>query len=425
MSKALIVDPSRVVTSILSSLFARHGMEPCAIASGHEALKVVKTEPVEFMCFAYELGDMTGIDFFIRAKAEKILHNAPSVLFATSHDKDIVDRAIEAGVTECFSKYQMADFERFVEKFAAANRRRIAGSILLVEDSASMAMYCRQVLENMGLNVDVCESAEEAADRFARGNYDLVVADYKLAGTETALWLVRAVRGTAGRKSMTPILVMSGLDDITRKVEILRNGANDFVAKPPVAEELEVRVVNLLTMQSLVRQLEAQHEAMKDMAMRDQLTSLHNRHYLEGRLPELIREARYNKQPVTLVVVDVDNFKRVNDTHGHKVGDMVLEQLAQLLQRFVAAGEIMARVGGEEFLAVLPGVALVEAVARTEAWREGIETLCPGDMAVTASFGIAALAEGETYDQLFRRADDAVYRAKSGGRNRVETEQST
>ncbi len=418
----LIVEPSRTVAFTLSTLFGKYGFESRVARSGQEALEMLKSAPSDLLCFTFELGDMDGIEFFVSAKAYKLVHHQPALMFAATPRKAVINRALMAGVTECFAKRNLPQLELFVERFAASNHVCISGKVLLVEDSMSSAMFYRQVLERMGLQIEHCKSAEEAILRVSAGaRYDLVVTDYILAGAQTGFSVIRAVRSSFGKSALTPILAISSFDDIARKVEILRNGANDFVGKPVVPEELEVRVFNMLKMQKLMQRLESQHEVMKDIAMRDTLTSLYNRYHLNEISPGLIAEAHESEQSLSLMVVDADHFKQINDTRGHKTGDEVLQQIARALQGICRSDDLVARIGGEEFVVVLPGVGLAEARSRGDATRARIEGLKPGGIMVTASIGIATLRKGETYDELFRRADSAMYRAKSAGRNRIVT----
>lgn len=261
--KVLIVDPSSSVIFSLTAMFTKYGFECRVAADGQSALNILECEPVDLLCFTYELADMDGVDFLIAAKARKLLHHQPSLMFASTQDKEITARALMAGVTECFSKQRQDQLEHFVERFVETNRRRIQGNVLLVEDSTSSTLYFKQVLERIGLHVDACRNAEDAIRLFTEQDYDLVLADYVLDGEQSGLAVIRAVRESEARKAQTPILAISSFGDTARKVEIFRSGANDFVSKPMVAEVLEMRVHNLLKMQKLMRQLESQHAAMK------------------------------------------------------------------------------------------------------------------------------------------------------------------
>ncbi|MDR1996628.1 diguanylate cyclase [Azonexus sp.] len=164
--------------------------------------------------------------------------------------------------------------------------------------------------------------------------------------------------------------------------------------------------------------------ALQEQAVRDGLTGLHNRRYLDGILEREVSRARREGSPLSLVMLDIDHFKRVNDTYGHQAGDEVLRVLAATLQADIRAEDTACRYGGEEFLVLLPNMPLTAAIERAEGWRRAVETLTVehGGVAVTCtiSLGVAAYPEhGTTPDDLTRCADLALYRAKAAGRNRV------
>jgi diguanylate cyclase (GGDEF)-like protein len=155
-------------------------------------------------------------------------------------------------------------------------------------------------------------------------------------------------------------------------------------------------------------------------AVLDPLTGLLNRNTLAPRFDEIAQQAALTGAPVCLVACDLDRFKDVNDVHGHDRGDAVLKDAAYVLRKQLRSFELVYRLGGEEFLIVLPGCALPEGRALAERVRAGLEHARPGGLPVTASFGVAAAAGADAaFEPLFRAADAALYQAKRAGRNRV------
>jgi diguanylate cyclase (GGDEF)-like protein len=155
-------------------------------------------------------------------------------------------------------------------------------------------------------------------------------------------------------------------------------------------------------------------------AVLDPLTGLLNRNTLAGRFEEIAQQAALADAPVCLIACDLDHFKQVNDRHGHDRGDTVLKDAAYLLRTFLRSFELVYRLGGEEFLIVLPGCSLIDGRAIAERARVGLEDARPGGLTVTASFGVAAAAGADAvFEPLFRAADGALYEAKRAGRNRV------
>lgn len=154
-------------------------------------------------------------------------------------------------------------------------------------------------------------------------------------------------------------------------------------------------------------------------AILDPLTGLLNRKALSDRFAELAAQARVTGEPIAFAMCDVDHFKTVNDEHGHERGDAVLKEVADLIRRNLRAFERVYRLGGDEFLIVLPGATHTTAGALAEGVRRAIETARPGGVEVTVSAGVATASGDVTFESLFREADQALYRAKNGGRNRV------
>jgi diguanylate cyclase (GGDEF)-like protein len=158
--------------------------------------------------------------------------------------------------------------------------------------------------------------------------------------------------------------------------------------------------------------------------MTDEHTRLPNRRAFFTHAEESLARARRGGEPLSLLALDIDHFKRINDTHGHEVGDRVLQRVAHGARSALRAADVVGRTGGEEFLALLPRTGPADAAEVAERLRRAVERLAVADLAaglaVTVSVGVASLASGESIEDLVRRADAALYRAKQSGRNRVE-----
>jgi two-component system cell cycle response regulator len=416
--RALVVEPSRMIRNVLVALFSKNNVSVVAVETATEALAALEAERVDFLCFSMQLSDMTGTDFFVLAKDRGLIGKHPSVMLTTAQES-VTANAISLGVTECFFKNEPAVFEEYVKCWAASSSTLLRGEILLVEDSKAQAAHLSKLLETLGLKTTAVATGEECLQIVVQRKFDLILVDYMLEGTLTGLGVIRSIRALEGRTGKLPILAVSGFDDIPRRVEMLRAGANDFVLKPVVPEEFQVRVGNLIQLRQALDYLEEQHSILYEMAMHDRLTSVYNRHYVNENTPKLISDAISSGSPLSIVIMDIDHFKRINDNYGHAMGDTVLVAIASVLCEYVGEEGLVARMGGEEFMLVLPGCDGFASSSNAEKIRESIEDLEPSGLRVTASFGLAQLQAGETYEILLGRADAAMYEAKRAGRNQV------
>lgn len=197
---------------------------------------------------------------------------------------------------------------------------------------------------------------------------------------------------------------------------------HDIDASKRHERELEAANAKL---QSQLQEIRALQTQLTEMAVRDTLTGLHNRRYVEETLPRELARAKRDGYPLALILIDLDLFKRINDTYGHPAGDAVLKAVAKVLRQGARESDIVSRYGGEEFLVVLPNMAMHQALARAESWQRALAgaPVQHGAFAITTtlSAGIAAYPDNSAdIEALLRLADDALYRAKANGRNRVE-----
>jgi two-component system cell cycle response regulator len=226
-----------------------------------------------------------------------------------------------------------------------------------------------------------------------------------------------------------PILVVAEPDDEKKAVRALDLGASDIVIKPIDPEELSARVKTQVRKKRYLDALRARLDQSMELAVTDQLTGLHNRRYMRAQIESFVKRSNMGGMPVSVLLCDIDHFKKVNDIHGHSAGDDVLREFGRRLSENIRPMDLACRYGGEEFVVIMPETTQGLAHAAAERIRVIIEespfTIGRGEqLRVTMSGGIATVIPPEdTVDALMKRADEALYRAKGNGRNMVEVEE--
>lgn len=341
-------------------------------------------------------------------------------------------------------------------------------TILIVDDSEEAREYISSILQE-GLAEIRTLTAPNGLDAFmllVSRQVDLVLCDVVMPVLDGLKFL--ALKATRPDLSDVPVIILTVVEDVSQKVKALEAGAADCLTKPVHASELLARVRVHLKARSFQQELRRKNAELELLSNTDALTKIANRrHFLSIAEIELLRAAE-EQSALSVVMVDVDRFKKINDDYGHLVGDQVLGCVAHTLQSDLRTGEIAARYGGEEFAVLLPNTELSGATAFAERCRTRLQDLrvdvagralsmrvgahpslqpapvsvrnrslfepeiswgirVPAELhelRVTASFGVAGFPSPKihTVDDLLRRADRALYRAKAAGRDRVYTD---
>ncbi|MEB2343434.1 MAG: diguanylate cyclase [Deltaproteobacteria bacterium] len=298
-------------------------------------------------------------------------------------------------------------------------------SILIIDDSTAARDELRRALEAAGRYGQVLSARDgiEGLRVLLAEPVDAVICDLEMPGLDGEK-LLAAQRARSGGEEM-PFLFLTAQRDPERMARLLRAGACDIVQKPFYAAELLARLDLHLRLRRLQAELREKNATLARLSTTDPVTGLRNRRYATEFLAlEVLRAVRYHT-PLAVLLLDLDHFKRVNDTHGHRVGDAVLQVVADTLRATLRSTDVAGRYGGEEFLVVLPQTERAGAVALAERVRAAIEETAidvggPAPVSVTVSIGVAALDERTgSAEQLVERADGALYAAKDAGRNRV------
>ncbi|MFD1701536.1 PleD family two-component system response regulator [Methylopila henanensis] len=449
-ARVLVVDDLHSNRKLLDQRLTAEYFEVITASNGQEALDICARAQCDIVLLDVIMPGMDGFEVCRRLKIDPKTHHVP-VVMVTSLDlpADRV-RGLEAGADDFLTK-PVADVPLFARVRSLARLKMLGDELRLRAQTTrelGMSDMLMDVIKDDGLNgrvlvvddrpsssdrvaaalagqqrVEIEPDPHEALFRAAEGDFDLAIVALGLEGFD-ALRLCAQLRSLERTRTL-PILLLADPDDNGRVLRGLEVGINDYLARPIDPNELVARVRTQVRRRRYTERLRSNVQASMELAITDGLTGLHNRRYLEMHLQSLLDQATARNRPLSALVVDIDHFKAVNDTHGHDVGDEVLREVARRLKASVRGIDLACRLGGEEFVVVMPETDA--AVARLVAERirgrlasEPVASRVAAPLAVTASIGVATFhPEADDAAALIKRADVALYRAKREGRNRV------
>jgi two-component system cell cycle response regulator len=450
-ARVLVVDDVPANVKLMEARLSAEYFDVVAALTGQEALTVCERAECDIVLLDVMMPDMDGFEVCRRLKANPATHHLP-VVMVTALDQ-ISDRVkgLEAGADDFLTKpvsdiallarvrslvrlKMMTDELRMravtsreigIENPAreAIADKGLGGRILVVEDRKASYDRLQKMLAH-DHEVDVEIKPNEALFRVADGAYDLAIISLGLENFD-ALRLASQIRSLERTRNV-PILAIAEAEDNSRLMRGLEIGINDYLIRPIDKNELSARVRTQIRKKRYTERLRDNVQMSIEAAITDALTTLHNRRYMESHLGTLVEQAHARGKPLTVLMLDIDFFKAVNDTHGHDAGDDVLREFALRLKKSIRGIDLACRFGGEEFVVVMPDTDMAVASLVAERLRRRIAaepfSIAKGErkVEVTISIGLAALGGPEdAAAAVLKRADQALYRAKRDGRNRV------
>ncbi len=299
-------------------------------------------------------------------------------------------------------------------------------TIAIVDDDRAIRRLVRLFLGRAGYASFECETGTEARERLPRDAWDLAILDRRLPDMD-GVELCQEIKSKPEFRTRY-IIMLTGEDEQEDKIEGLESGADDYITKPFQYRELLARIRAGERIVKLQKELLETNKRLELLSITDGLTKLHNHRYLQDELARAFEESNRYGRPLSVAMIDLDFFKRVNDTHGHAVGDEVLKCAASLFRESVRSTDLVARYGGEEFAIMMPETELSDAMTFAEKIRSLVEetpmTTQAGPLHVTVSIGLASVPHTRigSAKELINVADKALYRAKKSGRNQVQAE---
>lgn len=293
--------------------------------------------------------------------------------------------------------------------------------VLIVDDEAAARDTIADLLTEDGYSVTATESGEKALGLLEQSSFDLIISDLMMPNM-SGIELTKSIKATS---IDTPIVVITGFATIEHAVESMKAGAYDFITKPFNIDQIKITVQKALETKRL-QKLAGEREFYKQLSNSDELTGLSNYRYCSEMLQKEVERANRYGRPLSLMMIDIDDFKSCNDTFGHLAGDMVLKQIAMLIKKTTRDSDLVSRYGGEEFTVILPETSEEEARVVADRIRDAVakfkfksDTNKPlGRLTIT--LGLSSLPnKADNMKDLIRTADFALYQGKASGKNRV------
>jgi two-component system cell cycle response regulator len=449
-ARVLVVDDIAANVKLLQARLEAEYFEVATASSGAEALEICGRERVDVVLLDVMMPHMDGFEVCRRLKSSPRTHHVPVIIVTALDQAADKVQGLECGADDFLTKpvddialltrvkslarLKMLNDEMLMRattsrEIGVADEQALeraletgSGRVLVLDDHPRSAGRVEAAL--CKVHETIVENDPQAAlMRLAEGNFDLLVASINLSGAD-GLRLCSQVR-SLDRTRHLPIIIIVESGDEARLLRALDMGINDYVMRPVDRPELLARVKTQIKRKRYSEYLRDRLQETMELSVTDPLTGLYNRRYMESHLRTLIGEALRNGRTLSILVADIDHFKQVNDTYGHDAGDAVLKEFSERFRRNTRGVDLACRLGGEEFVIIMPDTDLSRACQIGERVRDCVAAapfLIGHDkrINVTASVGLATLmGGGDTPESLYKRADNALYAAKRRGRNQV------
>jgi two-component system, cell cycle response regulator len=451
-ARVLVVDDVLANVKLLAAKLTREYFDVITAYNGPDALELVKRDLPDIVLLDVMMPGMDGFEVCRRIRTDPQTMHIPIVMVTALSDVSDRVRGLEAGADDFLTK-PVNDLALFARVRSLVRlkmtmdewrlREATSGLFGVIERSGTIQSESHErarvlVLEDSPLDRDkigeiLARDHNEAVmvDTVAKAMECAQIEDFELVVISLTLLNEDGLRFCSQLRSHErtrhiPVLLIVDEGDLARVAKGLELGANDYAVKPLDRNELTARVRTQVRRKRYQDRLRANYEQSLSLALTDSLTGVFNRRYLSAHLPRLMERAVEGNKTVSALLFDIDHFKVVNDTYGHDVGDVVLSEVAARAGRNLRTFDLVARLGGEEFVVILPDTDAESARIVAERLRHRIGDVpfeVPGlatPLAVTVSVGYAVAGRaGDTGDSLLKRADEALYEAKHAGRNCV------
>ncbi len=450
--KPLIVVASNddTIRELIAKVLTHNGYDILEASTSRKVMETFKKFKPDLLILGTILADLDGFET-CRLLKQQFGDNVPVILLTMPEDDESKEKGLQSGCNEFLTlpinsaelltrvnnllkisrlsrqlSLQMESPEKtystMIEKIEDEYEKK-EFKILIIEDSPFNQLLLKTYLKKDNYNISTASEGGKALEMLVTQSFDLVLLDIYLPDIN-GIEVLKRIR-KLDKTKYTPVILITASDDPDTKIKGIEAGANDYLIKPISRHELKARVKSLLKSHQLQNYLFTNYAQVVEKAIKDGMTGLYNNSYLKQFLAAEIEYSIKMNKPLSLLMMDLDDFKDYNDTNGHPIGDKALQEVASIILKNIRNSDLPARYGGEEFAVVLPGTSSQEAVKVAQRIRQEIEAHVfehqdkTKRKNLTISIGVAQLSKEMDVMSFLQRADSALYQAKRKGKNTV------
>ncbi len=425
----LVVDDSKISRDIMKSSLSLANYKVIEANNGKEALEIINTmdKPPALIVTDQEMPEMNGIELAKNIRNSNKFSRIP-IIMATSlfDDINLKKECFESGINKLISKpFSEAIIQNTVKAILESDLPEHHDTkIILFDNYNTTRQSMVSTLNNAGFNIITTDNAKQFFQLTKDNRFNLCLINYTLNDTTG----IEAAQHIKKYNNDCPIIIYTAFDNLDSKKDlpkIYKAGINDYLLSPFEIEELVFKIKIWLDYYKTVKDLKEKEQLIRINTTYDALTGVLNRFNTLKRGEEYFSLSKRKNQPISILYLDIDHFKNVNDTYGHNVGDIVLRKFASVISSNIREEDIFGRIGGEEFLVILPFTDKAKAILTSNKLLKAVSDIRFDeikDLHITTSIGLAYYDKNKDikiFDQLLALADKMLYKAKESGRNRV------
>jgi two-component system cell cycle response regulator len=449
--KILVVDDEPKNVKLLAAILSRYRFEVLTAYNGQEAIDITQQKSPDIILLDIMMPVMNGYQVIEKLKSDPLTERIPVILITALDGEEVKLKGQKLGAEEILKKpvdttelivriNTMLRLKQYKEQLSIRKKSEEVFSIkqilakerllqdcpqiLLVEDNPNDVKIIKSLLHELNYRILVAENGADAIKISQNQQIDLVLLDIMLPDTN-GFQICKQLKENNATHNI-PVIITTSLNDQESRIEGIKAECEDFLTKPINGFELRAKIELFIKKKKQLDDLQKQYQTMLNLATNDGLTGLNNQLHFKRSLELEIKRAYRHSHCLSLIMIDLDNFKKYNDSLGHLTGDKILHALAQIIQENVRETDFAARYGGEEFAVILPFTKSTDTTIVAERIRVGVENLHkqlpipPELVPITVSIGVATYpTHAFSANDLIIKADEMLYYAKQTGKNRI------